>query len=200
MELAFVTSAADSRYDVLAQIARYDGWDAIERVSTHAHAQAEKELRQLALESEELAQMQQLLSALIYPNPALRADADTLAANRLGQAGLWPHAISGDYPILLLRLQDDEGLPLLRQILRAHHYWRNRDLRISLVILNHEETGYTQELQGSVSQLLNRNGHSQWLQSPWRHLSAARRRSGRSGQRASPDGCTRHLGSGARFA
>ena len=107
--------------------------------------------------------MQQLLSALIYPTPALRADAETLAANRLGQAGLWPHAISGDYPILLVRLQDDEGLPLLRQILRAHHYWRNRDLRISLVILNHEETGYTQELQGSVSQLLNRNGHSQWL-------------------------------------
>ena len=71
VELAFVTSAADSRYDALAQIARYDGWDAIERVSTHAHAQAEQELRQLALESEELAQMQQLLSALIYPNPAL---------------------------------------------------------------------------------------------------------------------------------
>jgi cyclic beta-1,2-glucan synthetase len=163
IELAFITTAGRTRYDVLDQVRRYHGWEAIARVAIQAQAQAEMELRQLALDSETLACMQQMLSALIYPARGLRADVETLAANRLGQPGLWPHAISGDYPILLVRIDDDDGLPLLRDALRAHHYWRNRNLRISLVILNQESTGYAQELQGSVSRFLNRNGHSEWL-------------------------------------
>ena len=49
---------------------------------------------------------------------------DTIAANELGQPGLWPHAISGDLPILLVRVIGDEAMPLVRQVLQAQEYWR----------------------------------------------------------------------------
>ena len=41
--------------------------------------------------------------AVVFTGPALRAP-DAVAANRQGQPGLWPHAISGDRPIVLARV------------------------------------------------------------------------------------------------
>ena len=85
-------------------------WRVIVRAFDQARARAELELRQLDLTTTDLERIQTLLSALLYPHAALRADRATLAANRKGQAGLWAFGISGDYPILLVRM-DKIGRP-----------------------------------------------------------------------------------------
>ena len=54
-----------------------------------------------------------MLSLLTFPHPARRSDAATLAANDKGQSGLWAYGISGDYPILLLRMADEAHGDLL---------------------------------------------------------------------------------------
>jgi cyclic beta-1,2-glucan synthetase len=69
-----------------------------------------------------------------------------LAKNELGQSGLWPFGISGDYPILLVLVNKKEEVEDLQDILLAHHYWRKMGMMIDLVILNTKDAGYTQEL------------------------------------------------------
>jgi cyclic beta-1,2-glucan synthetase len=101
---------------------------------------------------------QQLLSVLLYPHPALCADPTTLAANQKGQPGLWPYAISGDYPILLARIGSQEEAALVGELLRAHAYWRTRNIKIDLVILNLRDVGYSQELHDRLYQLVVRTG------------------------------------------
>ena len=59
-----------------------------------------------------------------------------LRANELGQAGLWPHGISGDLPILLVRVVGDDDVALVRQVLQAQEYWRLKGLSADVVILN----------------------------------------------------------------
>jgi cyclic beta-1,2-glucan synthetase len=44
--------------------------------------------------------------------------------------------ISGDLPIVLVRIDDAEDGELVRQLLRAHEYWRMKQLAVDLVILN----------------------------------------------------------------
>jgi cyclic beta-1,2-glucan synthetase len=163
VQLAFVTVAAGSRKEALALADRLRRWQELTRALAEARGQAEAELINLELDSPQLEQIQKLLSALIYPSPALRADVATLAANTLSQPGLWPLAISGDNPILLLNLQDDGGLPLLGELLRAHTYWRRHRLQIDLVVLSKFEGGYQQELRGKVLQLLATTGSDRWL-------------------------------------
>ena len=51
---------------------------------------------------------QRLASRLAYLEPSLRAPADLLRRNQLGQSALWTHGISGDLPIALLRIDDQE--------------------------------------------------------------------------------------------
>lgn len=71
---------------------------------------------------------------MLFPHRALRADANTLANNHKGQPGLWAYGVSGDYPIVLIYIREDEDLALVQELLQAHTYWRNRHIKIDLVI------------------------------------------------------------------
>lgn len=162
-EVAFLILVAGSRDQVLSLAERYQDWTQIDRAFSQALSQSELELRRLDLTSEELERFQKLFSLLTYPQMVLRAERELLAANVKGQSGLWPYAISGDYPILLACVENDSELGLVREVLKAHHYWRNRGLKIDLVILNGENGGYDQELQGQILRLVDRANHDSWL-------------------------------------
>lgn len=163
VQVAYVTLVARSREEALALACRYQSWPRIERAFERARSQSELDLRRLNLPTPQLERIEQLLSVLLYPHAALRAEPATLTANSKGQSGLWPYAISGDYPILLVRVGQQEHLELVREALQAHAYWRSRGLKIDLVILNERDTGYDQELQGQLYRLLAHTGSDAWL-------------------------------------
>jgi cyclic beta-1,2-glucan synthetase len=164
VQVAYLTLVAPSRKQSIELARRYQHWENIlQAFNTSAH-EAEDEMTRLNLNSKDLERNQRLLSVLLYPFPALRADPDTLAANSLGQPGLWPFAVSGDYPILLVRIRDEKsGLKLLAQLLKAHNYWRRRDLTIDMIILNRSESGYQDNLGEQIRRLLTRTGNDRWL-------------------------------------
>lgn len=162
-QVSFITAVASSRGKASALARRYQDGRVIVRAFEQARASAESELRELDLTTIDLERIQQLLSVLLYPYAALRAGSATLAANRLGQPGLWPFSISGDYPILLVRMGKSEDLELVQQALQAHAYWRNRHIKIDLVILNQQGTTYGQELRGQLHRVLVRQNSEDWF-------------------------------------
>ncbi len=147
---------------MLTTIDRYQTWATVEHAIGQSRARAELELRQSTLSTVELERFQALLSALLYPYHGLRAEPSLLAANTRGQPGLWAYGISGDYPILLVSISEEEGLTVVRELLQAHSYWRNRGLKIDLVILNTRVAGYNQELRDQIQRLLIRTDNEIW--------------------------------------
>jgi cyclic beta-1,2-glucan synthetase len=95
-----------------------------------------------------------LASSVIYANSSLRADPSVLIRNRRGQSGLWGYAISGDLPIVLLRIGDPANIELVRQLVQAHAYWRLKGLVVDLVIWNEDHSGYRQELHEQIMGLI----------------------------------------------
>ena len=162
-QVAYLTLAAESRHEALALARRYQAWSVINRAFDQARSHGELELHRLDLTAPEVERIQQLLSVLLYPHAGLRVDAETLAANSKGQSGLWAYAISGDYPILLVCIGNQEETALVRELLQAHAYWRNRQIKIDLVIINERGFGYDQQLQGQLFRLLTRTGSDAWL-------------------------------------
>ena len=59
-------------------------------------------------------------------------------------------SISGDRPIVLVRIDDIEDLPVIRQLLRAHEYWLLKGLSVDLVVLNEQASAYVQDLQNAL--------------------------------------------------
>ena len=64
------------------------------------------------------------------------------------------HGISGDVPIVLVRIDETSDLEIVRQILLAHEYWRMKQLAVDLVILNERPPSYAQDLQASLEALV----------------------------------------------
>ena len=162
-QVSFITLASRSREKALRLARRYQDGRVIVRAFEQARDRAEAELRQLDLTTTDLERIQQLLSVLLYPYSALRASPATLAANRKGQPGLWPFSISGDHPILLVRMDKSEDLALVQQALQAHAYWRKRHIKIDLVILNQQGTTYGQELRGQLHRVLVHQDSEDWF-------------------------------------
>ena len=52
-----------------------------------------------------------------------------------------------DLPIVLIRIDEAEDQNIVRQLLRAHEYWRMKQLAVDLVILNEQAASYAQNLQ-----------------------------------------------------
>jgi len=162
-QMAFVTLAGRTREEVLELARRYRKWSEVGLAFDRARSHNELELRRLALSMPEVERIQQSLSALLYPRAALRAAPATLAANSEGQPGLWAYGISGDYPILLAHVGDEDEIGLVHELLQAHAYWRGQRIKIDLVILNERETGYDQELHGRLHRLIARTDSDAWL-------------------------------------
>ena len=74
--------------------------------------------------------------------------------NRRGAPGLWPHGISGDLPIVLVRIDQLDDVDIVRQLLRAHEYWRLKLLDVDLVIVNEHGATYAEDLHGSLESLV----------------------------------------------
>lgn len=163
-QVVFITLAAHSRKEAIDLARRYRRGSQIAKAIQDIRLQAEKEMAQLDLTSQQIAQFQKLLSPLIYVSSALRAAPDVLDANTLGQPGLWAFGISGDYPILLARTKSEEDLDLLGDLVLAHTYWRKRGLMIDLVIFNERETSYDQGFRNRIQRLLEQTGSEMWLE------------------------------------
>jgi len=161
--VAYLTAAGESREDVAALARRYGSWSRINRAFERAHTQSEVELRNKDLEVADLRTIQRVLSVLVYPHRSLRAAVEILVGNRRGQSALWPLGISGDYPIVLVRIDTEEDVPLVRELLRAHAYWRDRQLRIDLVILNERDVGYAQELNDQLHRVIRQMDSDAWV-------------------------------------
>ena len=152
--VTFATMVSPSRQAALDLADRYNDPDAFERGLTLAWTRAQVQLHHLGISPDEAHIFQRLATQLLYQSPEMQASSAVLERNTLGQSGLWRHGISGDLPMLLVRINDLADLEIVRQILRAHEYWRSKCLRVDVVILNEQPTSYKLELQEAIVQLL----------------------------------------------
>jgi cyclic beta-1,2-glucan synthetase len=154
VQISLVLGAAETRGKALASMEKYREPHAIDRAMDFAWASSQLELRLLRIHPDEARRFQKLASHLLYPSPQLRPAGDRIGENRKGQSGLWPYGISGDLPIVLVRISEEREIQFARQMLQAHAYWRTHGLAADLVILNEESEGYEQPLRERLEGLI----------------------------------------------
>jgi cyclic beta-1,2-glucan synthetase len=148
--VTFSTLIASSRDEALALADEYNNPATFERAATLAWTQAQVQLHHLGIDPDEAYLFQELAGQILYSDPTLRPSSTALARNTRGPSALWRHGISGDIPIVLVRIDDPEDQGIVRQLLRAHEYWRMKQLSVDLVILNEQPPSYAQDLQAAL--------------------------------------------------
>ena len=152
--IAFWTMAASSRNSVLDLIDKHHDANAYERATTLAWVQAQVQLSHLGIDGDEAALFQRLAGHVLYADPSMRPSSDTIRRGGGRQSGLWSQSISGDLPIVLVRIDDMDDIAIVGQLLRAHEYWRMKQFAVDLVILNERASSYVQDLQIALEALV----------------------------------------------
>src|SRR6185503_5639111 len=164
--LAFATGMASNRDAAIALCMKYADPTSASRTLALAATQLSISLRHLGIPIEEAQLYERLASRVFHCDRSLACAPETLERNVLGQSGLWAHGISGDNPILLVRVLEQDDLALVRQVLRAQDYWRLKGLIAEAVILNEHPIGYRNEMHEQLNGLLEGGPWGAWKDKP----------------------------------
>jgi len=160
--ISFSVGYADNREEIVRIAEKYRDPLSVNRAFELAWSHSKMELRHLNLTAAQANECLSLGGHLLYLSPCRSDAAECIKNNNKGQSSLWPYAISGDLPIVLVRVKDAEKLDLVRRLLTIHEYWRLKGLFADLVILNEDESGYLQAFQDNLRDLVSM-GHARDL-------------------------------------
>ncbi|HEY3028014.1 MAG TPA: glucoamylase family protein [Pyrinomonadaceae bacterium] len=157
-QVSFATAVARSRDEATALADKYHDPHIFERETRLAWTRAQVEMSHLNIDAEEAHLFQRLAGRVLYSDPSLRPSPYVLGLNTQAQSNLWPYGISGDLPIVLVRINKEDDVGMARQIVRAHEYLHLKGLRFDLVILNDHPASYAQSLQDGLQALVRTTG------------------------------------------
>jgi cellobiose phosphorylase len=166
IRIDIITGAAETHEAAASLLEKYHDPRLADRVFELAWTHAHVVLQHLNAAETDAQVYGRLAGSVVYSTALRRANASVIARNRRGQNGLWGYGISGDLPIMLVRVRDQEGLNLVRQAVQAHAYWRNKGLAVDLVIWNEDHSVYRQELQDTITSLLAASPEAALLDKP----------------------------------
>jgi cyclic beta-1,2-glucan synthetase len=131
----WMTGVANTRDACVALARKVSAVGVAQQVLEQADTYRRGVLRALATSDADALLYQRMAPSLVYATARLRADAGLIERNDRGQSGLWGFGISGDLPIVLLRLGGAEPSAVVRQMVQAQVWWNAFGLRSELAIL-----------------------------------------------------------------
>ena len=153
VRLFAVTSVAGSREEAIGIVGGFAAAQAVKRAFQLAWNRGRIEADNLRLAGREAHDFQRLAGRILFTPPLKKGRKESILRNEIGQSGLWRFGISGDRPIVLLRIDDRSQFPFVVKMLKGHEYLRRLGLLFDLILMNEsEEEGYYRHLQDALLQ------------------------------------------------
>jgi cyclic beta-1,2-glucan synthetase len=148
--VTFWTLVAESPADLLELVDRHRDPSAFDRAVTLAWTQGQVQLRHLGITHATARDFQRLAGVILRGDSRLRTSPVRVASGAGPQSLLWQFGISGDLPVVLIRIDDLADIGQVQEVLTAHEYWQTKQLAVDLVILNDRSSSYVQDLNNAV--------------------------------------------------
>ena len=132
-------------------ISKYKNEEEINRAFEISKIKVEEEARYLGIKGKEIEKYQKILSYLLFQNNSKKLYInDVLKDCTFKQCDLWKYGISGDVPILLVKIKDVNDIYVVEDLLKAYEYFRIKNIKIDFVILNEEENIYEKYVKEEI--------------------------------------------------
>ncbi len=165
-KISFITIVCETSEALMDTIDRYNSPEAVEGAFKLALTRSQVEARYLNIKAFEMEFYQEMLSHILFISPLRRQYQEIIMQNKKGQPSLWPYGISGDLPIVLVIIKKSDEVDTLYEVLKMHEYWRIKELKVDLVILNDEENSYTHPLGMLLSDIITASHAHEMLNKP----------------------------------
>lgn len=163
----FYSIVSESIEEIESLYEKYTKFDSAKRMFELAIGRSLIENRFLGFKGKEIINFNKILSEVINGSDSLKKYEDEISKNKLKQSDLWKFGISGDLPIILVKIKDVNDAFILKKYVRAQEYFYHKKIKMDLVILNEEENSYEQYVNEKIFEtigaenanyLLNVNG------------------------------------------
>ena len=129
---------------IVKLLEKYKNTKLITKTLDLVRAKVEAETIYLGLKGKDIERYQKLLSYIILNNPLKKLTLNNLQKRIYSQSKLWKYGISGDLPIILIKIEDLNDMHVIQDVLKAYEFFRTKNIKTDLVILNKEENSYDQ--------------------------------------------------------
>ncbi len=150
IQLTFGLGFTESYEAAIKMADMYDNQLAVNRAFDLATIYGSVELSHLAIKTEQAHYFQKLAAYIFYADPTFRAEEYHLLINEKKQQDLWAYGISGDFPLIIYRVNEASQIKQVKLLLKAHSFWRKRGLDSELLIINEHVPDYIDQIQESI--------------------------------------------------
>ena len=153
LTLSLATAAAPDLAELAGIVDEYQQLVHINRARMMAATLARIRQRELGLDTAGMHAVQDLTSVLL----ASQRRAATAEVAGFDRRMLWRFGISGDLPLIVLRVNAEHGLDLIQAVLTAQRLWQIAGVGCDVVIVNGEPASYLMPIQRQLMAMRERS-------------------------------------------
>ena len=145
--LNLILAVAETKQKVEETLKEFTSQATIKHNFELARASKEAENKYLGVNARQTELYQKMLGYLLYNNPLKTLTCSSMEAP---VSRLWQYGISGDLPILLLKIKEKDEIETLEETLKAYNYFRVKNILVDLIIINQEKYSYDGNLREEI--------------------------------------------------
>lgn len=154
--LDLIISVGEEKNLVVKNLVKFMNNENIKRTFELLRAKSEAENRYLGIKGKDIDVYQDMLAQLLFsPKVGIKNSAKNM---NFPVSELWKYGISGDLPILLVKIKDINDIDIIKEVLSAYDFFRVKNIKVDLVILNEEKESYENYVKDAIqSAIMNKN-------------------------------------------
>ena len=151
-KIDLVISVGEDKENVRENLLKYKSKENVKLAFDLSKARVKEESRYLGIKGKEIEQYQKLMSYIVFGNPTKSVNIKQKPKETFKKSELWKYGISGDYPILLVKIKDVNDNYVAKQVLKAYEYMRVKNIETELVILDEEKHSYENYVREEIEE------------------------------------------------
>ena len=134
--LYLVNAAGDNKEEAERNLKEYTKVENLNRVFEISRGHIEAETRYLQIKGQDIDVYQTMLEKLLYPENI--SDSSNFEQD-YSNPKIWKYGISGDKPILLIKIKDENDLYLVQEVMKAKEYFNTKNIDIDVIVISEKE-------------------------------------------------------------
>ena len=152
LSISYMSAVADSKENLIKIIKSYRRRYTPTRLFINAKIKSEDLLKNLGISTHQALSFQELASRILTNNN--REDNPIPETKEQLVHSLWRLGISGDLPILLIKISDVNDTTLVKQLLQCHKYFVHKGIVVDMVFFNEYPVSYIKTFEDEVDFLI----------------------------------------------
>ena len=135
-----IISVANNKEEVISNIKQYQNEEKVQNAFELSKAKADAESRYLGLTARQIENYQKMLGLILFSNKFNLKNG--FKKEYYPKEELWKYGISGDLPIVVVKIENENEIKTLKEVLKAYEFYRIKNIDIDLIIINKEPNSY----------------------------------------------------------